>query len=124
MVRIDLDEGYAYDLLSIAAVKVAKKPVEQNLRNHHRLEDQLVSQVGGLVHSRILSSEEYNALYHTNLALFNHIDDMKAREPRLSDAQLVDQYNYARYTHKRAIQERFFGTALNEQKIGYTQEAA
>ena len=122
MIKIGLDEGYAYDLLSIAAVKVAKHAGNRaNLANHHRLEAEIITQVGADLHCEIMDSTEYADLYQTNLALFNHIDEMKTRPPQAGDAQFVDHHNYQRYLHKKAIQARFFpNSPLAEQKLGYT----
>lgn len=121
MIDIPVDESYAYDVLSIAAVKVAKKAGDRiNLDNHRRLEVRIGKQVGWDLHCQIAASLEYEQLYQTNLALFNHIDAMKTRQEQLGDGQAVDWFNYRRYTLKRQLQERFFpDRPLTEQKVGY-----
>jgi hypothetical protein len=121
MIDIPVDESYAYDVLSIAAVKVAKKSDDRvNLDNHHRLEKRIGEQVGWPLHIDIVASPEYAELYQTNLALFNHIDAMKTRQEQLGDGQAVDRFNYLRYTLKKQLQTKFFpDRPLTEKKIGY-----
>lgn len=122
MIDIPVDESYAYDVLSIAAVKVAKKAGDPvNLANHRRLEVRIGEQVGWPLHVQICSSPEYDELYHTNLGLFNHIDDMKGRPARIEDGEATDRWNFRRYELKRILQEKFFpNSTQTERKLGYT----
>lgn len=121
MIRVSVDEGYAYDMLSIMQVKIAKHGRDiGNLDNAHRLERELVEQVGATRHTDVMASDEYTGLYHTNLQLFNHIDAMKARPSHPDDGMAVDRLNHQRFLSKRAVQTRFFpDSAVSERKIGY-----
>lgn len=123
MLRVSLDEGYVYDLLSIAAVKVAKQPANQtNLANHRRLEREIIAQVGTDLYVEILGSPEYAALYKTNHLLFDLIDWIKdPRRPADSCYDLdVDELNLRRKHNKAALQARWFPLSpFTETKIGY-----
>lgn len=123
MISVFVDEGYAYDLFSIAQVKAMKKPDNLKLfENCHILEKSLVSQIGQKLHQEILSSESYRKLYTANLLLYNYIDEMKTR-PSIEDGVYVDSLNHQRYLYKKEIQETFFADKpIREQKIGYGQQ--
>lgn len=117
MIRITVDEGYAFDFHSIAAVKAAQVDNAQNAANLQRIEHDLVEQIGDAHHRAILVSEEYANLYAVNLRLYNLVD---AAKKDLVKASEVDRGVYDRWLAKKVLQEKFFPEIpLQEQKIGY-----
>jgi hypothetical protein len=117
MIKIQVDEAYAFDMLSILEVKYEKKSTQQNLDNLHELSQSIENQVGAGKFFDILNSDEYESLYHTNVVLFDLIDDIKRGED--ISAKEVDDLNYLRWEYKNGIQKKFFGKETGEVKIGY-----
>lgn len=117
MICLTVDEGYAYDFLSIAAVKANRVPSHQNSVNLSRTAQDLISQLGEAKHDEIIASPEYSRLQRVNDELFTLVDLAKTDAVKASD---VDREVYNRWLAKKALQERFFPNArFSEQKIGY-----
>lgn len=118
MIKVSIDEGAAFDMLSIIAVKSQKraKP-DKNLENlFNLLYSEIMVQVGSERIREIIDSQEYRELIETNSKIFNLVDE--AKHDRVS-ASLVDRINHQRYLLKQAIQNRFFNEELTERKFGY-----
>jgi len=120
--NLPCDFSYAYDVLAINSIKWAKSFHENNIISTYcsLINLSLESQLGEKQHHSIMQSSEYHNLYNANLSVFELIDEIKARNPRLEDAISVDKNNYKRFTAKVALQQKFFPeTVCNEVKIGY-----
>jgi hypothetical protein len=104
MITIEVDEGYAYDYLSILDVKWHK-----NLNNagstFNNCFNHISSQVGWQLHDKIFNSKEYKELYKSNLETFSAVE--KARYGEIS-AKDVDDLNMKRYNCKINLQKTFF----------------
>lgn len=125
MIKVSVDESYAYDMLSILKVKTIKatgtEAHSQAYENYSRLGSEIARQLKD--HDLVLESEEYFSLCGINDALFDKIDDIKAKGEKFGDGQIVDELNYKRYLLKKQIQGKFFAAnPLTEQKIGYKNE--
>lgn len=119
MVNISVDESFAFDLLSIADVKIFFGGSEHSA-NYNRLAANLVENIGFEDHSRILGSEEYRELYKTNFELFGQIDKLKIYHPTGENAKKIDELNYYRFICKKRLQDKFFpNSPITERKIGY-----
>lgn len=113
MINLLVDEGYAFDYLSILEIK-SNKSNNKELYNHCK--ENIISQVGLYNFLEIESSTEYKALLEANLNTFNLVDAVKL-DPCLG--MEVDKSNYERFLKKQALQKKFFGSISNEIKIGY-----
>jgi hypothetical protein len=113
MISILLDEGYAFDYLSILEIK-SNKNGDKMAYNHCK--ENIISQIGLYEFLEIESSPEYKELLEANFHTFNLVDAVK------SDTCLgaeVDRSNYQRFLKKQALQKKFFGSIGHEIKIGY-----
>jgi hypothetical protein len=77
---------------------------------------EIKEQVGAQKMNEILDSPEYKNLVDKNEEVFEAVDLAKIDAV---PASLVDKLNYQRYLAKQAIQKKFFGAEIKEQKIGY-----
>jgi hypothetical protein len=103
MVKLSLDEGYAYDLLAICEVKIFKDIKNAKL-NYDLFFSELQEQVKDK-HLEILNSEEYKELLKANNETFDAVE--KARYGTIS-AKEVDSLNMKRYNCKKNLQLKFF----------------
>jgi hypothetical protein len=104
MINIPVDEGYAYDVLAIAEVKIIKN-IANATENFLSLNDSIERQVGKSLHFKIVNSDEYQALLYSNAETFNAVE--KARYGEIS-AKEVDNLNLKRYNCKVNLQNKFF----------------
>lgn len=120
MIQISVDEGVAFDMLSILEVKANRGGVTHKAIT--QLNKEIASAIGEDLFTRIMASDEYSSLYNTNATLFDLIDDIKVRGEQLGDAIRVDELNRRRYQGKRALQSSFFpDNPMNEIKLGYSK---
>jgi hypothetical protein len=103
MVKISLDEAYAYDLLAICEVKI-KKNINNAKINYELIFNELQDQINNL-HLTILSSDEYNNLLDVNEKTFDAVE--KARYGTIT-AKEVDNLNMQRFLYKQKLQLKFF----------------
>lgn len=113
MINLLVDEGYAFDYLSILEIK-SNKNDNKELYNHCK--ENIISQISLYNFLEIESSIEYKELLKANLNTFNLVDAVKSN-PCLGAE--VDKSNYERFLKKQALQKKFFGSIGNEIKIGY-----
>jgi hypothetical protein len=112
MVKLSLDEGYAYDLLAICEVKISKNIKNAKL-NYDLFFNELQQQIKDK-HKKILKSKEYKELLKANEETFDAVE--KARYGNIS-AREVDLLNMKRYNCKKNLQLKFFPeTNIIEQK--------
>ena len=119
MIDIAVDEAYAFDMLSILAVKYDKTENEGNLKKFNLFESEIEQKVGKGLFYDVVVSMEYSNLYHANLKLFELIDQIKTDDS--IKAKKIDDLNYARWEAKRDLQKKFFNQEIKEVKIGYEQ---
>lgn len=116
MINLPVDEGYAFDYLSILALKWAYDPTNKDKLNIFTLvTTQIHNQLGDLF-LLIRESDEYKELASANRETFELVDLAKEDKVKASD---VDKANYKRYLKKIALQKKFFSTEITESKIGY-----
>lgn len=113
MINLLVDEGYAFDYLSILEIK-SKKNGNKMAYNHCK--ENIISQVGLYEFLEIESSQEYKDLLQANLKTFDLVDAVKSN-PCLGGE--VDKSNYERFLKKQILQKKFFNSISNEIKIGY-----
>ena len=116
MLKISLDEGYVFDILSILEVKCdiftdEKLKVSSEARSF--LEHEIIQQIGIESYRKIIESIEYKNLKQSNLETFRMVDLARASDGL---AKEVDAANYERYLCKKILQETFFEDSLTEIK--------
>lgn len=112
MISLLVDEGYAFDYLSILDVKKSIKPEIKD--NWFFCFSFLEKQVGKNKMQQIINSLEYQDLIKANQMTFEAVN--KAKENLIS-AKEVDDLNLLRYEKKIALQEKFFTDKISEIKI-------
>jgi len=114
MIKLLVDEAYAFDYYSIFELKTTKN---QNLVDSmNQIKIDLISQIGEEKFKEIINSEEYRKLYDANSETFDAVDKAKTDEVLASH---VDKCNYLRMLAKKDLQNKFFTNKLTEFKIGY-----
>ena len=120
MIKISIDEGSAFDILSIFEVKIEKSDTDvkkqRNKDNFKFLYDEICCQLGEEMTQCILNSDEYSQLVNENRKTFDVVDKAKTDDCLASD---VDRANYGRYLSKGKLQMKFFNRTLTETKTGY-----
>lgn len=113
MIKINVDEGYAFDYLSILQVKNQLYPSQDKKDAFDNCREFLFNQLENF--NEIFSSEEYNNLLKINEITFHLVDKVRNNEP--VPAKDVDDANMERFYCKKRLQEKFFDTNLVETKI-------
>jgi len=114
MIKINVDEAYAFDYYCILDLKlkngyIPKETVEV-------VKSDLISQVGEELVVEIINSNEYKELFRANELTFNAVDKAKTDDVL---ASYVDECNYRRMICKTNLQNKYFNNKLMEVKIGY-----
>lgn len=105
MIKILVDEAYAFDYLSIQEVKKSSQELETAWN--------IKCQVGSDIFNKVVSSSEYLNLYNANLELFGCVE--RARYGEIT-AKELDDANMKRHYAKQALQQVFFSNELTETK--------
>lgn len=121
------DAAKCYDDLSILAVKARKPRPDRTVEEAiERVSVILVSQLGADKHADICRSPEYQRLIDLNQWLFDEFEWLHTEgttaDPEVVKARAIetDRVNGVdRPAAKRALQQRWFGAALTEVKLGY-----
>lgn len=117
MLYIDVDEGYAFDFLSILDVKKMKLGTSPSTEEYwNRVYVNLCDEIGKSTVDLILKSPEYASCVDANSKMFDLVDLAKADKVTARES---DRGNYARCEAKKALQKKFFGNDISEIKIGY-----
>jgi hypothetical protein len=116
MIKITVDEAYAFDYYSILHLKHNSGYLP--LETLQIAKNDLIENLGIEVVETILSSSEYDDVYEANKLTFDAVD--KAKDDSVP-ASYVDKCNYKRMLAKKTLQSKFFNTDLSEIKIGYEQ---
>lgn len=115
MLKLIVDEGYAFDYLAIQQIK--KDLNDQAAENYKRTYDVIKGQIYFDSFVTIVTSDEYNELLRVNKILYDYVDKIRAGE--VVDGKEVDDCNEMRYRAKQAIQKKFFGTDLKTEVKTY-----
>lgn len=112
MVKISVDEAYAFDMLAISEIKRGgKSAIPQPLSV---LVGELVNQLGQELFETVTDSAEYKHLHNANLYTFNLIETLRRKD--YVSPKKIDDANMMRFRAKEALQKKFFGTELTEIK--------
>ena len=114
MIKISVDEAYAFDYMSILDIKLEMNDSVTNIFNV--IKNDLINQIGLEKFNEVVTSEEYKNLKHSNKITFDAVDKAKTDEVL---ASFVDMCNYERMLCKKKLQDKFFNDKLSELKIGY-----
>lgn len=120
MIKISIDEGFAFDVLSISQVKLEKcnnSLLKKLNDNFEKLKSEISNEIGEDKLLSILGSEEYQSLKDANQYVFELVDKTKLDNGL---AREVDESNYNRYLKKINLQRKFFNNPVTEVKIGYS----
>lgn len=120
MIKIDIEENAAFDMLSILDVKLIKCTDKEKYNKisiqHKNLYDCISSSISKKKMIEITLSKEYYNLFKINFKLFELVDKAKKNEVTAKD---VDDEVYNRHLAKQALQKKFFNNEIEEVKIGY-----
>ena len=114
MLKITVQEAFAFDLLSIYLLKVIKNSSDINNENYSRLLQELYFELGVQKVNTILNSIEYRELFQTNQNIFELVDKVKFN-PCLG--KKLDTENFTRYQKKQSLQKKYFNSIFTEQKF-------
>ena len=114
MIQLTVDEGYAFDYLSILEVKSNMDTTKYS--QFIQCRDNIAKEISTEKFLQIYNSQEYKDLYAANLQTFKLVDLAKTDQVT---ASAVDKANYNRYLQKIKIQTTFFNEPLKEVKLGY-----
>jgi hypothetical protein len=120
MIKIELEEAFAFDLLAILIVKMFKCDDEQKREviwnEALQLMFNIKSQIGDQLYYEIFDSEEFKNMIGANRKTFELVD-LARNSDEGSLAKQVDISNMERFFCKKALQQAFFKTELKEQKL-------
>ena len=111
MINIHVDEGYAFDFLSILEIK--KNKSIQSMKNWESCFDYLKAQLPNDIFNLLINSQEYSAMIAINKKTFDAVE--QARYGQIT-AKEVDNVNMERYYAKINLQNKFFSNKTTEEK--------
>jgi len=114
MIKITVDEAYAFDYLSILNLKFNLGYLEYEKLN--TIMEDVKFQIGEELFEKIINSTEYESLLEANRLTFEAVDEAKTDKVL---ASYVDMCNYKRQISKQNLQKKFFEVELSEIKVGY-----
>jgi len=103
MITIPVDEGYAFDYLSILQIKFKKKLISEYIYN--KCKTNIINQIGYNKTNKIIKSKEYSKLLKSNETVFNMVN--LAKKDKIL-ASVVNNENYNRFLLKKEIIKKFF----------------
>lgn len=116
MIKITVDEGVAFDALSILDVKYENgKDSMLIIANWHLLRNEIVAQIGEEKFDTIVESTEYKNLVRKNRETFHLVDEIGESGEGL--AKRAHSANMERYEAKKKLQKTFFAGDLREVKL-------
>ena len=113
MINLNVDEGYAFDYLSILEVKFENINSPETFESFESCKTFLKSQISSGLFDLIYESKEYHECKVANQLTFDAVE--KARYGNIS-AKEVDDCNMKRYNAKINLQKRFFKNGVSEHK--------
>jgi hypothetical protein len=119
MIKISVDEAYAFDMLSILQIKAGKSDFDLN--NYTIFLYGIYEELPKNIVNAVLISKEYTAMVEANQAVFDLIERVVTeQEYAIPDdwvtALTVHNANMKRFYAKKALQEKFFEENLTELK--------
>jgi len=121
MIKLQLDEAFCFDLLSISEVKYNKTKNINAFNNFLQIKFEISNQINENVLSSIIESTEYKELLNCNEKIFDLVDEIKVNSSL--PASIVDNLNYKRFQLKKSLQDRFFPkNEYSEKKFGYDEK--
>ena len=117
MIKVSVDEGSAFDILTILLIKTKKSADMQHTKNYLNFVADIKDEIGLHKLYEVMNSQEFEDLQKANEEVFIGVD--LAKEDRIL-ASILDSLNYKRYLCKQKIQTKFFNGELNEVKLGYS----
>lgn len=103
MITILVDEGHAFDFLSILEIKGERGVIDEFEVKEHT--NHVLRQTGGCIFKKVTSSPEYKNLKRINGILFDVVDKAKGDAVL---ASVVQNYNTERFFAKKNLQTTFF----------------
>lgn len=103
MITLKVDEGYAYDFLSILEIKKNKKICDK--KNYQNYFNEIKDQVGSSLHKKIIKSKHYKKCISINKKIFAAVD--LAKNDKIL-ASRVQDLNYDRFLAKIDLQKKWF----------------
>jgi hypothetical protein len=118
MIKLLVDEAYAFDYLSILDLKRQKSSDSYDawINCYKYLQNQFDNDKW----LSMIYSSEYKEMLKANTLTFDAVEKAKNNEV---SAQYVDECNYLRYKAKQNFQKNFFSESLSELKLGYEKYA-
>lgn len=118
MIKLLVDEAYAFDYLSILDLKRQKSSDSYDawINCYKYLQNQFDNDKW----LSMIYSSEYKEMLKANTLTFDAVEKAKNNEV---SAQYVDECNYLRYKAKQSFQKKFFSESLSELKLGYEKYA-
>ena len=113
MININVDEGYAFDYLSILEIKSINIGTDEAIDTFQKCKDFLCSQISSDIFNKIYNSSEYNECKSANQLTFQAVE--RARYGDIT-AKEVDECNMKRYQAKVNLQKKFFNSDIVEVK--------
>jgi len=116
MIKIEVDEAYAFDMLAITEVKA--RYGNTGWEQYQALYEQIISALDEKMTNFIVHSDEYHKLFGANLDVFKYIEELNKGNLKITGLK-VHHANMDRYKYKRDLQNKFFNSELTEQKTKY-----
>ena len=113
MIKIEVDEAYAFDMLAIALVKLEE--IANDTEYFDKLYDNIRSEVGADLFHKVYLSNEFDDLYNANRKVFDYVEILNNGFTNITALE-VHLANMDRFKYKKELQNKFFGTKLLEQK--------
>jgi len=113
MINLNVDEGYAFDYLSILEVKFKNTNSPETSKSFESCKSFLKSQISSDLFDLIYESKEYHKCKAANQLTFDAVE--KARYGNIP-AKEVDDCNMKRYNAKINLQKKFFKNEISEHK--------
>lgn len=114
MIKLLVDECYAFDYMAILFIKRDKS--DAAFKTWQDCYEFIKSQFNEDFFNDMINSKEYKEIIDNNQKTFNMVIKAKENECTAMD---VDKCNYGRHQAKIKFQEKFFKGKMNEIKIGY-----
>jgi hypothetical protein len=116
MIKIEVDEAYAFDYLAILEIK--RKNSTKDLCTFNYQRSIIIEQIGSHLFEQIIMSDLYRELVKINQSIYDMIDLIRQDYLEM-DARVVDDANMTRFNLKRKLQDEFFMNELIETKRIY-----
>lgn len=119
MIKISVDEAYAFDMLSILQIKAGKS--DKDLYNYAGFLRDIYKELPKNVVNAVLASNEYTVMIEANQAVFDLVERVVTEQAYAVPedwvaALTVHNANMKRFYAKKALQEKFFEENLTELK--------